>query len=309
VNSTERITASHIEHLNSDGFVLVPKFLSNDELAACQADVSRYFPSHLEFLKAPRRYSQLQRTAHFPFIGNALNFTAVHLEIVSFLQRLYGFKDIRLGQSLVQVKYGRRSGLSTDQVLHCDAFGKHCLVYPRDDGMFRQIRMILYYSDVSDDLGPTYIVSQRHTRDPSILTESRSHFRRREEFPDLYEQEHPVLAEAGSLLIFSGRTFHRGTAIKADVGERYAQFNSYHAAAVTWMENQSWPGNPPNINAPEMERFMVSANPSQREMLGFPAPGHSYWNDATLLGVSVRYPKMDMSPYVNKISSAEFSDR
>jgi hypothetical protein len=107
-----------------------------------------------------------------------------------------------------------------------------------------------------------------------------------------------VLAKAGSLLIFTGRTIHRGSAIKADLGERYVQFISYHAAAATWMENQNWPGGLPDANAPEIERLIEDATPRQREMLGFPAPGHPYWNDETLRGVAARYPKIDMTPYL-----------
>jgi hypothetical protein len=293
----ERITESHIECLDSDGFVLIPHFLSSDELTRSQAEISLYFPSHRELLNTPQRYSKLSRVSYFPFSGNTLNLTAVHLEIISFLERMYGFKDVRLSQSLIQVKYGRRSGMSIDQQLHNDAFGKHCLLYPRDDGMFRQIHMILYYSDVSENLGPTFVVSQCNTRDMFLITKSRSHMRERGEFPELYELERPVLAGAGSLLIFTGRTIHRGSAIKADLGERYAQFISYHATAATWMPSQNWPGGLPNVNAREMERFVESATPRQREVLGFPAPGHPYWNEETLRGVSVRYPKMDMSPY------------
>jgi hypothetical protein len=296
----ERITESHIKSLDTDGYALVPQFLTADELAAGQADIARYFPSHRELLSAPRRYSGLQRNSSFPFISNTLNLTAVHPEIISFLERLYGTRELRLSQALVQVKYGRRSGLSGDQQLHSDAFGKHCLVYPSDEGMFRHIRMILYYSDVPADLGPTHVVSRQHTRDLPVLSQSRSHFKTYEEFPDLYKLEEPVLAEAGSLLIFDDRTVHRGTAIKADIGERYVQFISYHAAEATWMEVQNWPGSPPNISSPYMERFMEDATPRQREMLGFPPPGHPYWNDETVRGVAARYPRMDMSPYASE---------
>ena len=34
-----------------------------------------------------------------------------------------------------------------------------------------------------------------------------------------------------------------------------------------------------------------------RELLGFPPPGHPYWNRETLAGVAARYPGMDMRPY------------
>jgi hypothetical protein len=32
-------------------------------------------------------------------------------------------------------------------------------------------------------------------------------------------------------------------------------------------------------------------------MLGFPEPGHRYWNEETLQGVARRYPLLDMTPW------------
>jgi len=33
------------------------------------------------------------------------------------------------------------------------------------------------------------------------------------------------------------------------------------------------------------------------ELLGFPPPGHPYWNEETIAAVQMRYPKMDLAPY------------
>jgi hypothetical protein len=35
----------------------------------------------------------------------------------------------------------------------------------------------------------------------------------------------------------------------------------------------------------------------ERNLFGFPPPGHEYWNDQTLDDVGSRYPGMDMDPY------------
>ena len=48
---------------------------------------------------------------------------------------------------------------------------------------------------------------------------------------------------------------------------------------------------------PEMNRFLQQATPRQREVVGFPPPGHPYWDEDTLAGVAARYPAMDMTPY------------
>jgi hypothetical protein len=42
---------------------------------------------------------------------------------------------------------------------------------------------------------------------------------------------------------------------------------------------------------------MQRTNLRQLTTLGFPEPGHPYWNEATLSGVTARYPSLDMSPW------------
>jgi hypothetical protein len=51
----------------------------------------------------------------------------------------------------------------------------------------------------------------------------------------------------------------------------------------------------------EMERFIIQATPYQREMLGFPPPGHDFWTEETIAGVSARFPGIDMTPYRNLV--------
>jgi hypothetical protein len=42
---------------------------------------------------------------------------------------------------------------------------------------------------------------------------------------------------------------------------------------------------------------MQTASLRQLLVLGFPPPGHAYWNAATLAGVAARYPMLDLSPW------------
>ena len=36
----------------------------------------------------------------------------------------------------------------------------------------------------------------------------------------------------------------------------------------------------------------------KRCLFGFPAPDDPYWNEQTVADVAIRYPQMDMTPYV-----------
>jgi ectoine hydroxylase-related dioxygenase (phytanoyl-CoA dioxygenase family) len=287
-----RITPEHSDALVRQGYVVVPDFLTPDELAAARADMLKYFPSAEELAKTPHRYgSILEDPEHlqveFPFAADALNFNSTHPELIAFVERVLETPDVLLSQSAIWAKYAGTG--SFEQTMHLDYEG-NTLVVPRDDGPFRQVNMILYYTDVTDDLGPTFLVPQDKTRDHSLWPP----FRPRKKYPELYKHERPIVAKAGSLLIFSMRTFHRAGEMTADFGVRFTHHMVWKSAACPFngYHQYSQFG-----EKPEMKRFIERATPRQREVLGFPPPGHAYWNQETLATVAQRYPRMDLTPY------------
>ena len=150
--------------------------------------------------------------------------------------------------------------------------------------------MILYYTDVPVNLGPTFVVSQEKTHDLPVWPTHRP----RKKNASLYSLERPILAQAGDLLIFSMRTWHRASDITADAGARFTHHFIWRAAVHVFQGFHQWSSQGENV---ELERFIARATPRQREVLGFPPPGHAYWNDETLSAVALRYPKMDLTPY------------
>ena len=287
-----RITEKHTEHLLRHGYAIVPDFLTPDELAAARANMLRYFPSAEELAATPERYgSILEDPEHlqveFPFAGDALNDVSTHPEIVSFVERLLGTRDVMLSQAAIWAKYAGTGEF--EQGLHLDYQG-NTLVVPRDDGAFRQVNMILYYGEVDADMGPTYVVSQEKTKHLPLWPTHRT----RKKDPQLYKDERPVLATAGTLFIFSMRTWHRASNIEADAGVRFSHHLVWRAAEHSFAGYHLWSRMGEN---PELQRFIAVATPRQREVLGFPPPGHPFWNDETLSGVAVRYPGIDMAPY------------
>jgi ectoine hydroxylase-related dioxygenase (phytanoyl-CoA dioxygenase family) len=150
--------------------------------------------------------------------------------------------------------------------------------------------MILYYSDVPAELGPTFVVSREKPKGQGLWPT----FRPRKKFPELYREERPVLARAGDLLIFGMSTFHRAGEMTAEHGVRFSHHLVYRGArhAFNGYHQYSQFG-----EKPEMHRFIERATPRQREVLGFPPAGHSYWTRQTLEAVQARYPGMDMKPY------------
>ena len=198
-----------------------------------------------------------------------------------------GTQKVLLSQAAFWAKYAGTGDF--EQALHLDYEG-NSLVVPRDDGSYRQINMILYYTDVNDELGPTCVVPSEDTRDEQIWPT----FRPRKKFPGIYRHEIPILASAGTLLVFSMRTFHRASEMTADFGARFSHHMVWRGADHVFQGFHQWSQLGEKA---ELKRFIQRATPRQREVLGFPPPGDPYWNDQTLAMVSAHYPRMDMSPY------------
>src|SRR5688572_10537636 len=162
------VTDAHIATLLRDGHAVVSRFLPDDELAAARANALRYFPTYDELTATPERYGSIfeepdSLQVEFPFAGDALNDVSAHPEITGFVERLLGTREVLLSQSAIWAKYAGTADF--EQGLHLDYQG-NSLVVPRDDGAFRQVNMILYYSDVDDEtMGPTYVVPHPRARD------------------------------------------------------------------------------------------------------------------------------------------------
>lgn len=287
-----RITQQQIDSYRRHGYAIVPGFLTTSELAAGRAGMLRYFPSAEELARTPQRYGAIHEDpehlqVEFPFAEHDLNDISLHAELIAFVESVLGTRDVLLSQAAIWAKYAGTGDFG--QGLHLDYQG-NTLVVPRDDGAFRQVNMILYYTDVTPDLGPTMVVSHERTRDLPLWPTHRT----RKKSPELYKHERPVLAQAGDLLIFSMRTWHRASDMTADHGARFSHHFVWRAAAHAFQGYHQWSSRGEN---PEMQSFIERATPRQREALGFPPPGHEFWVEETLAAVALRYPAMDMTPY------------
>jgi hypothetical protein len=283
-----RITDSQTKHLVQHGFVVVPHFLTPGELAAARENLFRYYPSAEELSATPERYGGLIEEAEslqneFPFAGDSLNHISTHPELIGFVEKLLGTADVRLSQAAIWAKYAGTGDF--EQGLHLDYQG-NTLVVPRDDGAFRQVNMILYYTDVTAEMGPTCVVSKEQTQHLPLWPT----FRTRKKDPALYKLEQQVLVPAGGLLLFGMRTFHRASTMEADFGVRFSHHLVYRAAQYDFQGYHLG-------ERPELQDFISKTTPRQREVLGFPRPGDGYWNEETLAAVALRYPKMDMRAY------------
>jgi ectoine hydroxylase-related dioxygenase (phytanoyl-CoA dioxygenase family) len=287
-----RITDKQFEQYIRHGYAIVPGFLTAGELAAARAGMLQYFPTAEELAERPQRYGSIyddpeHLQVEFPFANDALNDVSTHADLIDFVERVLGHNEMLLSQAAIWAKYAGTGDF--EQGLHLDYQG-NTLVVPREDGDYRQVNMILYYSDVGADLGPTYVVSQEKTAKLPLWPTHRT----RKKDAKLYEQERPVLARAGDLFIFGMRTWHRASDITADHGVRFSHHLVWRSARHCFQGYHQWSH---MGEKPELQSFIERAKPRQREVLGFPRPDDPYWNDETRATVALRYPKMDMRPY------------
>lgn len=288
------ISDAEYEHWREHGYVIT-QLLDEDQVKAAVENIHEYMPSWEEYARHPRWYAEsvASRTgrqstrATFPFVGDALNETTLHPDLIAFAERVIGTERLMLSHGQLGGKYAGTRDF--EQSLHSD-YGNNTLVCPKPDTEIFDLPAIIYYTDVTVGLSPTYIVPQDYTRGQPL----EPRHRRRDDYPELYKHEFPVVVPAGSVLIYSMNTFHRGSALTASEGVRFAQNIGIKRSDMPWCGQVTFQH---EGGRPEMDHFLENATPRQREFAGFPPVGDPYWDETTIAGVGARYPGMDMTPY------------
>jgi len=285
-----------VDHFNEHGWVLVPSLIPAEDIAAAEPGLFRAYerpedrpvvaPSTTDDERAfrPGQFTGLKEAPH----GDpALDNLCVHERVLDLVEALLGTNDIRLYQAETFAKY---TGADCyEQPLHIDETN-HTLVPPRRDGRFRQVQLFVYLSDVTEERGATHIVSRSLTAE---IPHDKLFF---QNSGSIVMDEHEVAAEgpAGSVLAYSADTVHRGTNM-TELGAGRFFFNlGYRAAGVDWAGALPWPrrGVDPRIPA-----WISQLNTRQLGAVGFPKPGHPYWDAETLAATAARYPDLDLTEF------------
>jgi ectoine hydroxylase-related dioxygenase (phytanoyl-CoA dioxygenase family) len=279
----------------TDGWCVLEHFLPHEVVEAAQEGLAREFPSAEDFAenREPERNAPFRTDSHtvmptFPFEHAPFNDVVLHDRLIDLAEEFLGLTELRLYQGALSAKYASGAE-SDDQLLHVD-YGNHTLVVPRGDVGYQHLELFVYLSDVTADTGATRMVSRRLTRDIPIERTYLSLM----DYRHLYEAEVPAEGPAGSVLAYRPDVFHRGVRITAPRTARFMQHVSFKPAHTDWLGSQAWPGAAEGL---AWHRFANRANVRQLSALGFPPPGHPYWNEQTLAGVAARYPGLDLTPW------------
>jgi hypothetical protein len=147
----------------------------------------------------------------------------------------------------------------------------------------------LYYTEVTPADGPTGVVSTTVSNGRVLWPDRYA----RTDWPELYASEQFVTVPAGSMLVYTMRTFHRGTRIKRR-SARIVHFVDFCVADRPWMGIIGWSR---FADSAAWTSFISTATPDDLAPFGVPRPGDPYWDAEALEGVGRRYPGFDLSPY------------
>jgi Phytanoyl-CoA dioxygenase (PhyH) len=285
-----RVPDASLDEVRVRGFTVVEGFLTDEELRAARQALWLHFPKPEEYVADKTGYpefagDQFGGVEEFPYRSWDLNRLAFHPDLVDAVERFLGSTELHLYKVELWAKYA--GAADYDQPLHRD-YGSHSLVVPRLDGGFQQLTTFIFLSDVTEEDGPTRIVPYERGRDvpftPLYL-----------DFGALADRELPVVGPAGSLFIYRTDILHRGSDLTGAGSSRFSILADYQARGTTWGGKMAWPKQSPQRWA----KLIPQCTVRERDLFGFPRPGHPYWNEQTLADVALRYPGIDVEPYAH----------
>jgi hypothetical protein len=294
-----RIPDSALGEIDTQGFTIVEGVLSADEVAAAREVMWQHHPHPEDFFADPASHPHLAASGFagidrgFPFAGWDLTRLCFHPDLLDAAERYLGSDDLALYKVELWAKYA--GAVPYDQAHHRD-YANHTLVVPRVDGAFRQLTTFTLLSDVTEADAPTAIVALEHSAHLPLVLDNPEQEERVTVLPkgELTDVEVPVVGPAGTVLLYRTDVFHRATDFAQPGRSRFTLLLDFEVRGPGWTGKVAWPN---HATSRAWQEFMIQASVRQRDLFGFPKPGHPYWNEQTLVDVAARYPGMDMTPY------------
>lgn len=285
----------HLGSLRARGYAVVEQLLPRSLLDEVQAAALSLFPPEPEVRADPVgagvRDGLLFRS--FPFASPALSTVALRDDVLDLAAAAFAGRAPFLTQTLVRASYG---GLGdVDQELHRD-FSDNSLLVPSDDPAFDQLALLVYLTDVTPDDAPTHVCPRHDTDDRALWPRAR----RPEDDPDLYALERAVVGPAGTAILYTMATFHRGSRFRSGKGHRLVLHAVLRPAGNEWQQFSTFTF---GFETEAGRGLMAALTPRQRTTIGVPPPGSPYWTRSTLTATASRYPGFDTAPYEAALSA------
>jgi len=274
-----RLTDDHLEELDREGFIIVPNFISGDQLTPLQAAQRRVLPTWDQIQQDPpqdqRGSSMLQC---FPHEEMDLYQAAMDEESIAFARKWLKTDEIhtRVGCLIARYPGHKAGGTGHDNSnLHIDNGNNSLLPMSDELREFGQIGFWIHLEDVDEDQAPLRLIPKRYGKDMTKCV--------------------PLVCRAGTLCIFTNFTWHSATAYTREEGQRFTFGYSFGRADHYWegFKHYTHLGK----GAAVFQEFIGGLTAKQRELWRFPAAGHPYYTELTLALLEEQYPGWNSDEY------------
>ena len=279
-----RLTDAHIEELDHEGFIIVPDFISGDELTTLQAAQRRVLPTY-EQIKDNLAQDQAGHSLLkcFPHEELDLYRAAMNPESIKFARKWLKTQDIhmRVGCLIARYPGHSRGGIGFDDSnLHIDNGNNSLLPVTEDLREFGQIGFWIHLEDVEEDQAPLRLIPKRYGRDMTKCI--------------------PLVCKGGTLCVFTNFSLHSASAYARKDGQRFTFGYGFGRADHYWegFKHYTQLGE----NTPVFQKFIGGLTAAERQLWRFPPAGHPYYTEQTLKLLEDQYPGWDADEYRRAIT-------
>ena len=279
-----RLTDAHIEELDHEGFIIVPDFISGDELTKLQAAQRRVLPTYEQIKDdIPQDQAGHSLLKCFPHEELDLYRATMNPESIKFARKWLKTQDIhmRVGCLIARYPGHSRGGIGFDDSnLHIDNGNNSLLPVTEDLREFGQIGFWIHLEDVEEDQAPLRLVPKRYGRDMTKCI--------------------PLVCKGGTLCVFTNFSLHSASAYARKDGQRFTFGYAFGRADHYWegLINYTQLGE----NTPVFQKFIGGLTAAERQLWRFPPAGHPYYTEQTLKLLEDQYPGWDADEYSRAIT-------
>ena len=258
-----RLTDAHFDELCRNGFVIIERYIAEEECAQMAASLRRILPPWDEVKADP----PADRTALklFPHSQQILNRAIVDWEAIRFSQRWLGTDRVhyRPGGSIVRYP-GYKSHVTRP---HIDNGNNSLLPPSESDRSYGQINFWFYLEEVGEDESPTWFIPAGHGQDATRAVD--------------------MVGPPGTLAIFHNYAWHGARDYARSDGQKYIWKFAYGHADHYWEGVAHFT----QVGAdPHFREFVSGLSARERELFRFPPAGHPYYTTQTLEALEEQYP-------------------
>ena len=274
-----KLTDAHIDKLDREGFIIVPDFVSGDQLKTLQAAQRRALPTWEKNKdNPPQDQSGNSLLVCFPHEEIELYKAAMDKESIAFARKWLKTEAIHMRVGCLIARYPGHSSGGTgfdDSNLHIDNGNNSLLPMSEDLREFGQIGFWIHLEDVEEDQAPLRLIPKKHGRDMTQCV--------------------PLVCKGGTLCIFTNFTWHSASAYTRQNGQRFTFGYSFGRADHYWegFKHYTHLGK----GAPVFQQFIGSLTAEQRQLWRFPPAGHAYYTEQTLALLEEQYPGWNAAEY------------